>query len=398
MAHIIDFTIGGLAGRKEVYEERLNRDINVFYGLNGSGKTSLLRILDSAMAGDASRITMVPFETAEVTIHSVDWKREFVRSIEKPRRTPESRRVRREAAPDQISFLTTGIDEDVYHAHRLGFEKFEWKTTPQIKGKEYARGWKHVYLPTWRLYGGTISGSLPTPISRPTEVEREYDWDRYFAEKLMALWNVYSTALLSNVREIQEEGLASVFRSVIAAKQMSQKQRHVDAKMLYRRVDDFLRRQKTRTPLGSIRKFVEKYSSEPLFANVVNNIDDIEQKIEKATASRYQLEELITRMFTGDKTVKFLDTGINVTTNAGEDIGLAALSSGEKHVLGIFIETLLADISALLIDEPEISLHVDWQKDLISFMNRLNPRTQLILATHSPEIMANIPDSKIFRL
>jgi predicted ATP-dependent endonuclease of OLD family len=168
--------------------------------------------------------------------------------------------------------------------------------------------------------------------------------------------------------------------------------------MLYQRVHDFLRRQKTRTPLGSIRKFEEKYSSEPLFANVVNNIGDIEQKIEKATASRYQLEELITRMFTGNKTIEFLDTGINVKTDVGEDIGLATLSSGEKHVLGIFIETLLADVSTLLIDEPEISLHVDWQKDLISFMNKLNPRTQLILATHSPEIMANIPDSKIFRL
>lgn len=397
MAHIIDFTIKGLAGRKEVYKQRLNRDINVFYGLNGSGKTSLLRILDSAMGGDASRIVMVPFETAEVTIYSVDLERELVRSIEKPHKTPDSRRVRRKAAPTETSFIM-GVDEDVYPRYRLEFGEFEWKTTPKIRGKKYTTGLKHVYLPTWRLYGGTVSGSLRTSITRPIEVEREYDWDRYFAEKLRGLWSLYSNSLLSNVRSIQEEGLASVLRSVIAAKQLSGKQRHVDAKRLYQRVDDFLKRQETRTRLGSIRKFEERYSSEPLFANVVNNIDDIEQKIEKATASRYQLEELITRMFTGNKTIEFLDTGINVKANAGEDIGLAALSSGEKQVLGIFIETLLADIGTLLIDEPEMSLHVDWQKDLISFMNKLNPRTQLILATHSPEIMANIPDTEIFRL
>lgn len=397
MAHIVDFTIKGLAGRKEVYKQRLNRDINVFYGLNGSGKTSLLRILDSAMAGDASRIMMVPFETAEVTVYSVDWERELVRSIEKPHKTPDSRRVRREAAPTQTSFIM-GVDDDIYHRYRLGFGEFEWKTTPKTRGKKYIAGLKHVYLPTWRLYGGTVSGSLPTSITRPIEVEREYDWDRYFAEKLKGLWSLYSNSLLSNVRSIQEEGLASVLRSVIAAKQLSRKQRQVDAKRLYQRVDDFLKRQETRTRLGSIRRFEERYSSEPLFANVVNNIDDIEQKIEKATASRYQLEEIITRMFTGNKTIEFLDTGINVKANAGEDIGLATLSSGEKQVLGIFIETLLADIGTLLIDEPEMSLHVDWQKDLISFMNKLNPRTQLILATHSPEIMANIPDTEIFRL
>lgn len=397
MAHIIDFTIEGLAGRKEVYKKRLNRDINVFYGLNGSGKTSLVRILDSAMDGDASTIMMVPFETAEVTIYSVDWDREFVRRIQKPHKTQESLRVRREVQPS-LPILITDVDEDIYHERRLGFEKWEWKTTPKIGNKEYRTGLKHVYLPTWRLYGGTISESVTTHITRPTEVEREYDWDRYFAEKLKGLWSVYSNSLLSNVRKIQEEGLASVLRSVIATKQLSKKQRRGDAKMMYKRVDDFLKRQRTRTKLGSIRSFVEKYSSEPLFANVVNNIDDIEQKIEKATASRDQLEELITRMFSVNKTIEFLDTGINVKTDEGEDIGLAALSSGEKHVMGIFIETLLADVSTLLIDEPEISLHVDWQKDLISFMNKLNPRTQLILATHSPEIMAKISDSKIFKL
>lgn len=394
MAYIIDFAIGGLAGRKKVYKQRLNRDINVFYGFNGTGKTSLLRILDSAMDGDASRIMMVPFRTAKVTIYSVDSESGFVRTIRKPRKTSKSRRIRREVVPSQTS-LFTDVEEDIYHERRREFEEFEWQTTPE---KGYSVGWKHVYLPTWRLYGGTISGSLPTPILRPTKVEREYDWDRYFAEKLTGLWNLYSNSLLSDVRKIQEEGLASVLRSVIGAQQTTKGQRRTDAEMVYQRVGEFLKRQKTKTVLGSIKKFEKKYTSEPLFANVVNNLDNTEQQIERATASRYQLEALIGRMFTGNKTIEFLDTGINVKTSVGEDIGLATLSSGEKHVLGIFIETLLAEIGTLLIDEPEISLHVDWQRDLISFMNKLNPRTQLILATHSPEMIANIPDSKVFKL
>lgn len=396
MSHIIDFKIEGLAGRKEVYKQRLNRDINIFYGLNGSGKTSLLRILDSAMDGDASKITMVPFKAAEVTIYSIDYKMEFVTGIQKLRKTPKSRRARREVAPRQIS-LIKDVEEDIDHRQEAEFEEFEWVTTPKIGDSTRPMRFNHVYLPTWRLYGGTISGSLP-PIFRSTEVEREYDWDLYFAEQVEGLWREYSNLLLSDVRKIQEKGIVNMLGSIMKERRTAEKQKGVDTKMVYQRVDEFLKRQKTKTALGTMKRFEKKYSSEPLFASVINNIDIIEQQIEKTTASRYQLEGLISRMFTGNKTIEFFDTGINVKTDAGEDIGLVALSSGEKHVLGIFIETLLADVSTLLIDEPEISLHVDWQKNLISSMNRLNPQTQLIAATHSPEIMAEVPDSKVFKL
>ena len=189
-----------------------------------------------------------------------------------------------------------------------------------------------------------------------------------------------------------------MLRTIVGAKASTRKPKTADSKMVYERVAEFLKRQKSRTALGTLKKFEEKYLSNPLFAKVINNIDKIEQQIEGATVSRYQLEELITRMFTGSKTMEFSDTGINVKVDTGEDIGLASLSSGEKHMLGIFIETLLAEYSSLLIDEPEISLHVDWQRDLISSMHQLNPRTQLILATHSPEIMANVSDNRIFKL
>ena len=40
----------------------------------------------------------------------------------------------------------------------------------------------------------------------------------------------------------------------------------------------------------------------------------------------------------------------------------------------------------LLMDEPEISLHYEWQKRLIEIIRELNPNVQLIIATHSPFI------------
>lgn len=38
----------------------------------------------------------------------------------------------------------------------------------------------------------------------------------------------------------------------------------------------------------------------------------------------------------------------------------------------------------LFMDEPEVSLHVEWQKQLIDLILRLNPNVQIILTTHSP--------------
>jgi predicted ATP-dependent endonuclease of OLD family len=45
-----------------------------------------------------------------------------------------------------------------------------------------------------------------------------------------------------------------------------------------------------------------------------------------------------------------------------------------------------------------MSLHIDWQRGLIRAIQELTTTPQLIFATHSPEIMADIDDSKIFNM
>lgn len=115
-------------------------------------------------------------------------------------------------------------------------------------------------------------------------------------------------------------------------------------------------------------------------------------------SSRDMLQKLISKMFTANKSIHFGDKSIQVKSMSGEDIGLATLSSGEKHLLKILVESLLIGDSSLIIDEPEISMHIDWQKDLVSSIRALNADAQLIFATHSPEIMADISDDKIFRI
>lgn len=77
-----------------------------------------------------------------------------------------------------------------------------------------------------------------------------------------------------------------------------------------------------------------------------------------------------------------------VFISENEIIQLEQLSSGEKQLLIILFKVFLMDNQPyiLLMDEPEISLHISWQQDLISTLRKLNPNCQLIIATHSPSI------------
>jgi predicted ATP-dependent endonuclease of OLD family len=72
-------------------------------------------------------------------------------------------------------------------------------------------------------------------------------------------------------------------------------------------------------------------------------------------------------------------------------IGADQLSSGEKQLLIILLTVLLEDGQehVLMMDEPEISLHISWQYELLNWILELNPNVQLILTTHSPSIFSD---------
>ncbi len=65
------------------------------------------------------------------------------------------------------------------------------------------------------------------------------------------------------------------------------------------------------------------------------------------------------------------------------------LSSGEKQLLIILLNIVLLENkpTILLMDEPEISLHVEWQMIFIKTLLELNSNLQIILVTHSPDIV-----------
>ncbi len=78
-------------------------------------------------------------------------------------------------------------------------------------------------------------------------------------------------------------------------------------------------------------------------------------------------------------------------TQIGEMLTPYMLSSGEKQMLVILLTVLVEDDQnyVLFMDEPEVSLHIEWQKRLIDLILELNPHVQIILTTHSPAVVMN---------
>jgi predicted ATP-binding protein involved in virulence len=274
--------------------------------------------------------------------------------------------------------------------------QLQWKTEGLPPEKE-SIGFHHIYLPIWRLYATDrlVARKPESPSSRDKTYEMQ--WEEVFARSLEALWQRYSNQTLSEVKTIQARGIASILSALMTDPTVRQTERNIDAVRAYKRVAAFFQRQGLNLSLPERELFEQRFNEQPLIRRVVADISAIEQQVEESYSSRVKLESLIGSLFADNKSVRFSDSTIKVVAR-DQDIGLASLSAGEKQVLWLFIQVLRASSHSLLIDEPEISLHIDWQRQLVASMRQLNQHAQLVLASHSPEIMAEVPDEHIISL
>ena len=111
----------------------------------------------------------------------------------------------------------------------------------------------------------------------------------------------------------------------------------------------------------------------------------------EASAYKTMFLDLVDELFS--ETGKRIDRTSNELSflQFGENLSPYKLSSGEKQMLIILLTALTQDRQpyVLFMDEPEASLHFEWQKRLIDMVLQLNPNVQIILTTHSPAVVMN---------
>ena len=133
--------------------------------------------------------------------------------------------------------------------------------------------------------------------------------------------------------------------------------------------------------------------------NIGNRIIEVLQSGEPGAADKAQtisepkkkFQDIVDRLFkdTGKKIIR-TENEIRFS-QIGETLVPYQLSSGEKQMLAILLTVLVEDNKncVLFMDEPEVSLHVDWQQQLIDLIVELNPNVQIVLSTHSPAVIMN---------
>lgn len=126
-----------------------------------------------------------------------------------------------------------------------------------------------------------------------------------------------------------------------------------------------------------------------MIALLTDGNPDAKEKAAVAAAHKKRFLDIIDELF--DETGKHIDRQSNELSfiQYGEKLPPYLLSSGEKQMLLILLTVLTEDRQpcVLFMDEPEASLHFEWQKRLISLVRELNPNAQVVLTTHSPALI-----------
>lgn len=126
------------------------------------------------------------------------------------------------------------------------------------------------------------------------------------------------------------------------------------------------------------------------FMSITEDVEAMQSEKIEVTKSFRDYQKEVNSYFTPNKSFNINDDGIFTIHSKKRKVDLSDLSSGEKHILTILGKAALSrqEGAVFIADEPELSLHLDWQRMILPSIIRLSPKSQIIVATHSPAIIA----------
>ncbi|MBS7815950.1 AAA family ATPase [Wohlfahrtiimonas chitiniclastica] len=380
-----------------------NNDVNIIIGRNGSGKTTFMDILHSILSVDIDGLNRNDFSSAEITLK--DNEGEKVIKVQK---------IDSEERP--IATIEYNIDGDIFNLKLISIDDRNISMVYRRKALEESSDLKE------KLYNLVALSSLSVYRLRNYEDFelrdksgfRNINSVDYKLSTLMQGLTKYQLELSQIARnianELQKEVLTSILyneedvndgyqfdfdkekekRDLISAyKQLNVSDSRITKKIIFHinKIDETLKQLK----LAENSKELVDFRPIEALRKTQKIIKMSLKSEEDATLVFKPINNFleILKNFIKDKSFVF-ENGELIIQNRHESIPVSNLSSGEKQLLIIFIETLLQKEKAyiFLTDEPELSLHIEWQRNIIPAVKALNPNAQIIAATHSPEVAA----------
>ena len=380
-------------------------DVNIIIGRNGTGKTTFMNIVHAVLAVDGEALFDNPFQSVTLTLS--DGKRT---------RTVRAQRIESKTSPFPIieyhisnrRFSASLVGSDDGRAMPISIRRRASEELQRIK-QELNSLVSVASLSVYRIGGDT------DPEMRERMGRRLASTVDLRLHSLMHRLTQYQLELSSSAREVSVQLQRDVLTSLLYADPKSRKlgfdlnfdestekqnlvsaykQLGVAGSDISKRIQDHI--SAVGTTIRAISKVKEKQSpAQKIDFSALEAFKLTRTVVEKSLEAESRTEEIFSQVtlfletlksFIGDKSFSFSGGELVVVTEG--PLPLAKLSSGEKQLLILFIEALLQRKQPyiFLADEPELSLHIAWQRNIITAIRSLNPNAQIIVATHSPEI------------
>ncbi len=344
---------------KELYVEGLNSkitetyqfnpDLNLLTGKNGSSKTTLLKLIWYANTGQFDNL-----------IFEINFQ--FLRlSTEKA--TIEISRKK----PDQITFKVNDAQPQIVPVRNIRLLDYRHPRMFKFINMIRELSVPTIFFPTFRRIEGGFS------------MNRNHEDRPFYGNSLKEAMNELSDRLtFANhkfIASISTDDIVQLLTAQFAeisdrANQMQKQQSdYIIEKIKNRKGDD---------------------------ATILTTIQTEFEATEKRRQELFKpfsvLAELIKKIFQhkGIKLSEILTVG-----EVSEAIASDTLSAGEKQMLSFLCYNTFTKNSVIFIDEPELSLHPDWQRTLVPTLLQQGNNNQFFMATHSPFIYSKYPDKEI---
>jgi predicted ATPase len=367
--YIVSVEVENLLNRPGKLNAVFNRDLNILTGRNGAGKTSLLKLIWYVMSGNIlpalqevafSRIRLVTSEY-DVVVHRLNRVTCRVEYSDGEGRN--------------------WLFEDVFDGENDLIENAEDLANARLRKQGSS-----IFFPTFRrIEGGfTLSYSREPGLAPRGIFGQASRAGSEIEEGMGALSRRLTNEKHVFVASISTTDISSLLLSRFA--DLSQEYSLIQQSMSEDVIDTI---KKLRSPANLDEGKTNLEAALDNIANKIQNVEDMREQIMAPFAAMKQLVEELFR-HSGISFGKRLSIGD--TANA---VNSDALSAGEKQMLSFISYNAFNSQTPFLIDEPELSLHVDWQRQLFPILLRQQSSNQFVIATHSPFIYGKYPDKEI---
>jgi len=404
------------------YDIKIRKDTpTVLTAPNGAGKTHILEMLFSLLTGDLISLSSMPFDELRVIASDesgISVKRELLdgqpqltlnatsqrHSIGKPVKIspdllandlyrelpPWLRRVR----PGRWLDMRRDIYLNASQVHRIyGHSPISQLSAIEEREdlSEFLNG-KVTLVDTKRLDAVATTGrgraSIDHMVDDPSEGEAR------IADYMRHLQSAIQSAQRESVAAAQKSDSQLVQRALDAA---SKTFRLEDLRHDYKQLQEHYQALAANTlaPGGALIPFPKRDT--PTIRKIMGAfLEGYDERLEPLLQVNMKIQTLRDILdnklnVSGKKTKMLSRGGLGFFSADGQRVRVEQLSSGEQHLVAIFTSLLFAtdSESLVLIDEPEISLHMSWQHDFLDDISRIAEinSLQVIMATHSTAIV-----------